>query len=216
MVTTSKTYKDTYKTYLKKDIKLKPYQKLSICFLTIAISGFFGWAYEVFVAFCETGSFYMRGGNLLPWINIYAIGALLIIPTTYKFRKNPLAVFLLSALVTGALELFAGWIIYTLTGSRLWNYDHDIWLIGSIDGHVCLLSVLIFGIFSLILVYLIVPALIFLSSHLPRRTLLVLAITLFSLIMIDELTNLYLSATHQPTAVDFYKSHGINYSSKNP
>ncbi|MDO5480887.1 MAG: putative ABC transporter permease [Candidatus Saccharibacteria bacterium] len=216
MVATSKTYKNLYKIYLKRSINLKLYQKLGIFFLVVVISGFAGWCYEVLVALLENGSFYMRGGNLLPWINIYAIGALLIIPTTYKFRQNPLIVFLFSALVTGALELFAGWLIYTITGSRLWNYDHDIWLIGSIDGHVCLLSILIFGIFSLALVYLIVPALIILSNHLSRHTFLVLAITLFSLVMIDELTNLCLSATHHPTAVDFYKSHGIKYSSKNP
>ena len=32
---------------------------------------------------------YFRGGNFLPWINIYAIGAIIIYLLTYNKRRNP-------------------------------------------------------------------------------------------------------------------------------
>lgn len=211
MATKQKSYKATYKTYLEKGVKLKRYQKIGIGLLVVVAAGFVGWAYEVLLALGETGSFHMRGGNFLPWINIYAIGALLVIPTTYKFRRKPWAVFLISALVTGVVELVGGWLVYTFAGYRLWNYDHDLWLIGSIDGHVCLLSVTIFAVFSMILIYFILPTFIYLANRMSRRAFLILAIAIFSLFMLDEIGNLTLRSMGKPNAMDFYRSKGIEY-----
>ena len=47
--------------------------------LVVAFAGFFGWIYEFIFYYFDvgTGEFYMQGGNFLPWINIYAIGAVL-------------------------------------------------------------------------------------------------------------------------------------------
>jgi hypothetical protein len=44
-----------------------------------------------------------------------------------------------------------------------------------------------------------------------KRSFLTLAITLFSIIMIDELTNLTLKNLSLPTAMDFYRSIGWEY-----
>lgn len=154
----------------------------------------------------------MRGGNLLPWINIYAFGALAVIPLTYKIRKYPWAVFLVSALATGLVELVGGWLVYTIgDGTRYWNYDQGLWAIGSINGFVCLLSVAIFGVCSLMLVYLIVPTLIYLAKRMSRRAFLTLSITLFTLVMLDEVTNLTLKNCGLKTAMDFYRSLGCKY-----
>lgn len=154
----------------------------------------------------------MEGGNLLPWINIYAFGAMLVIPATYKIRKYPWAVFLVSALATGLVELLGGWLVYTIgNGTRYWNYDHGLWAIGSINGFVCPLSITIFGIGSLGLMYFILPACIHLALTMKKRAFLTLAITLFVLIMADELINLTLKNLNEPTAMDFYRSLGLEY-----
>ena len=81
-------------------------QKITLICLLIVISGIIGWVYEYFFYYMNSGfkQFYMRGSNFLPWINIYAYGAFLIIAMTYRKRENPLQVFLLSMLVTGILE----------------------------------------------------------------------------------------------------------------
>ena len=77
MLTHCKLFND----YLNNKLKLQPYQKLGIIFLLVVISGFFGWVYEFIFYFFNGGmqEWYMQGGNFLPWINIYAIGAVLII-----------------------------------------------------------------------------------------------------------------------------------------
>ena len=198
----------------KKNQPLKTYQKLGILFLIVVISGFFGWVYEFFFYFLNYGckEFYMQGGNLLPWINIYAIGGVIIVLTTYKFRRYPWAVFLIAFFATGVLELVAGWLVYTIgNGTRYWDYNTEILNFGNIGGFVCLRSVLFFGLSALFLMYVILPFCIRLSQKLSKRAFLTLAVTLFSLVILDELTNLTLKNLGLPTAMDLYRSLGWKY-----
>ncbi len=207
-----KSFKRVYHDYLTSDIKLKKYQIVGIFLLIWVIAGFVGWVYEFFVALIEKGEVYMVGGNLLPWINIYAIGAVLLVPAVYKVRRHPWAVFLLSVLVTGIVELVGGWLVYTVgNGTRYWNYDQGLWAVGSINGFVCPLSVTFFGIGALFLMYLILPWFVYLALRMSKRAFLTLAISLFVLIMADELTNLTLKNLGLPTAMDYYRSIGCKY-----
>ena len=193
---------------------LKTYQKVGVAMLIFVIAGVIGWLYEFILAWLENGHIYMKGGNLLPWINIYAFGALLIIATTYKFIKKPWAVFLISALVTGVLEGLAGWLVYTIgNGTRYWNYDYGIWNIGSINGFVCLASVTAFGLSALLLMYVVLPFCVRLATRMNKRAFIILTTTLFTLIVLDEITNLTLKNLSQPTAMDFYESLGLEYQS---
>ena len=206
------SFKTLYKKYLRGEIKLECYEKIGIFCFVVVIAGFVGWLYETLLAWGETGSFHMRGGNFLPWINIYAIGALLILPATRKIRRNPLLVFLVSTLVSGAVELFAGWLIYTTgDGARFWNYDHGLWAVGSINGFVSPLSVSIFGVLALILVYAALPTAIFLAKRMTKRVFLIVMISIFALFMIDEIGGTIIKSTGHPYAVEFYQSHGIEY-----
>ena len=96
MSTNKNSLKSTFRDYMEGKIKLETYQKMGVWFLLVVFAGFFGWVYEMIFYFFDggTGEFYMQGGNFLPWINIYAIGAVLIILLCMKFRKNPWLVFL--------------------------------------------------------------------------------------------------------------------------
>lgn len=183
--------------------------------LLIVFAGFFGWMYEFIFYFFDggAGEFYMQGGNFLPWINIYAIGAVLIVVSCRKLRKYPWAVFLVSVFVTGMLELVAGWLVYTIgNGTRYWDYNTEILNFGNIGGFVCLRSVLVFGISALFLMYVVMPAGIFLSQRMSKRAFLTLAITVFTIVMIDEVYNILASKFFEwPNAMDFYQSMGWKY-----
>ena len=197
-------------------IRLAPYQQVGIILLTIVFAGFFGWVYEFIFYFFDGGmdTFYMQGGNFLPWINIYAIGAVLILVLVQlmKLRSRPWLVFLVAVLATGLLELVAGWLVYTLgNGTRYWDYNTEILNFGNIGGFVCLRSVLVFGVSALMLVYLIMPFFVMLAKRMSRRAFLAFAISLFSIVMLDELANLILKIADLPTAMDFYRSLGLKY-----
>lgn len=193
---------------------LKPYQKLGVVLLLIVFAGFFGWVYEVIFYFFDGGmkEFYMQGGNYLPWINIYAMGALLILATCWKFRSKLWLVFLLSMVICGVLEFVAGWLVYTMgNGTRYWDYNTEILNFGNIGGFVCLRSVLFFGVSALFLVYAVMPVLIRMARGMSKRAFLILAILLFAVVMVDEVTNLVLKNAGLPTAMDFWRSLGLKY-----
>ncbi|MBR2725905.1 putative ABC transporter permease [Candidatus Saccharibacteria bacterium] len=203
------------KEYAQKKITLARWQWVGIMMLLVAFAGFFGWLYEfIFYYFdASTGEFYMQGGNFLPWINIYAIGAVLIVLACWKIRQYPGLVFLLSMLIAGLIELIGGWLVYTIgNGTRYWDYNTEILNFGNIGGFVCLRSVLVFGFSSLLLIYLVLPILIRLSQRLPKKAFLTLAITIFTIIMLDEIYNLLASKFFAwPNAMDFYRSLGLKY-----
>ena len=211
-----KSPKFSYANYLDGKIKLQFYQKLGIIFLIVVFSGFVGWVWEFTLQEISGGfkHLYIKGGNLLPWINIYAYGALLIIPTTFKFRRYPWAVFLIAAVVCGLLELFAGWVVYEVGhGTRYWDYSNDWWGFGSINGFVCPISACAFGIGALALVYWLLPLCIKLSFKMTKKSFLILSVTLFTLVMVDDLTNLTLKNLDLPTAMNLYESWGWQYKS---
>ena len=207
-----KTFRQTFHDYMDGEIKLKAYQKVGIVFLIVVIAGFIGWSYEFILAWAEKGQIYMKGGNFLPWMNIYAIGAVCLLPVVYKLKKHPWAVFLASALITGLIELAGGWLVYTFgNGTRYWNYCDGPWAFGSINGFVCVLSVTAFALSALLLTYLVLPFCIHLSLKMSKKAFLALAITLFVIVMADELINLTLKNLNQPNAMDFYQSLGLEY-----
>ena len=87
--------------YINNDMKFDKLTMIGIICLVIVISGIFGFIYEFIFYYLNSGfkTFYYRGGNFLPWINIYAIGSILIYIFTYKLRKNPLKIFILSTII---------------------------------------------------------------------------------------------------------------------
>ena len=78
------------KKYINDEIKLEKYQLIGIISLVVVISGLFGWIYEFIFYYFNFGmnKFYWQGGNFLPWINIYAIGSLMILLLTKKLKKT--------------------------------------------------------------------------------------------------------------------------------
>ena len=195
-------------------IKLSKWQLIGILCLIFVISGVFGWIYEFFFYYFNGGMerFYWRGGNFLPFINIYATGAIMICILAYKFRKNPFLVFLIAFISTGILEYFSGLVIYEFFGLRFWDYNTEILNFGNIGGYVCLRSVSFFGLSALLLIYLIVPLCIYLSTHVKKKTFLIVSISVFSIFLFDEMYNLVFSRVlGLPRAHDVYESIGFNF-----
>ena len=206
--------KKFFNDYMDDRIKLDKYQLLGVFSIILLLSGLFGWIYEFIFYFFNSGMkvWYMRGGNFLPWINIYAIGAFLILFFCSKFKKKPLLVFLFSVLITGLLEYFSGLAIYKLIGARYWDYNTEILNFGNIGGFVCLRSVLFFGLSSFILMYVFNPLAYFISLKMNKKVLLVLSIFIISIIFLDQIYNLIITKTFNlRNAIEIYKEYGVKY-----
>ena len=199
----------------KDNIKLDSKQKIEIYCLIIIIGGIFGFVYEYLFYYFNGGMkhFYWRGGNFLPWINIYALGGILIYKLFFKDRKSPIKVFIKSTLLCGLLELLSGVILYKLTGGmRFWNYNTEILNFGNIYGFICLRSILFFGISGLILIYGIIPCCYLLVKKFNNNIFFYLIILLCSIFILDELYNSVLAKLiNTKTATDIYKSIGFHF-----
>lgn len=203
-----------YLKYLNEDIKFDKETMIGIFCLLVIITGIFGFLYEFLFYYFNGGmkTFYWRGGNFLPWINIYATGSIMIYLLTYKDRKKPLKVFLISVITTGILEYFSGLGMDKIAGKRCWDYNKEILNFGNINGYVCLRSVLIFGIFALLLMYLVIPLCYYLAKKSNKKVFISISVILFSIFMLDEIYNLVIARVlHLPRAYNVYSKLGVPY-----
>ncbi len=204
-----------YNDYINKKHSFDRLTMLGIFALIIVISGIFGFVYEYIFYYFNSGMkcFYWRGGNFLPWINIYAIGAIMIYFLCYKYRKSILKVFLISTISCGILEFIGGLMLYVLgNGFRCWDYNTEILNFGNIYGFVCLRSVLFFGLSGLLLIYVIVPLIFKLAKLLNKKLFLIISFSLCSLFLMDELYNLLVARLlNTPRASDVYKQIGFKF-----
>lgn len=206
--------KEKYLKYLNEDIKFDKETMIGIFCLLVVITGMFGFLYEFIFYYFNGGmkTFYWRGGNFLPWINIYATGSIMIYLLTYKDRKKPLKVFLISVITTGILEYFSGLGMDKIAGKRCWDYNKEILNFGNINGYVCLRSVLIFGIFALLLMYIVIPLCYYLAKESNKKVFISISVILFSIFMLDEIYNLVIARIlHLPRAYNVYSKLGVPY-----
>ena len=211
--------KEKLSKYASKEYTFTKKEKLFICFSIMIISGFFGFIYEYLFYYFNSGfkEFYWRGANFIPWIDIYALGALIIYKLTFKYRRSPTKVFFIAGISCGLLEYLAGLLIFILrNGYRSWNYNNEILNFGNIQGFVCLRSVLIFAISGLILIYLVLPFIFKLIKSKNFNTIFIITTIIISIILIDEVYNLIFARIFDiPSAGSIYSKHGINYHNAN-
>lgn len=205
---------EKYLKYLNEDIKFDRTTTIGIVSLLIVITGMFGFLYEFIFYYFNGGmtTFYWRGGNFLPWINIYATGSIMICYLAYQYRKKPLKVFLVSVITTGILEYFSGLGMDKIAGKRCWDYSQEILGTLNINGYVCLRSVLVFGVFSLLLIYIVLPLIFYIAKKSNRKVFVTTSVILCSIIMIDEFYNLLIARIfHLPRAYNVYSKLGVPY-----
>ena len=150
----------------------------------------------------------MRGNNFLPFINIYAIGSIIIVLIAYNYRSSPLIVFLLSTAISGIIEFFTGYVLDKIFHKRLWDYNKEILNFGNINGYICLRSILIFGLGGLFLVLIILP----ISLSIKGQLIHVMISILFIIFLFDMLYNLFIyKILKTKNAKAFYEDKGFKY-----
>lgn len=157
-------------------------QVLILIFMIGAVIGF---VYEELFYRINDGEWSKRGSTFGPWVSIYGFGALLILAVTHKVRTRPLPVFVLSCIVTGALEFAVGWYLWTFQGIRLWDYNTEIWNWGNVGGYICARSYLLFGAMGVVLQLWIRPAVERFADRVRPRTLAIVSFTLGGVYLLD-------------------------------
>lgn len=116
--------------------------------ILFTLSSFLGWTSEVLYAYYIHHHFVNRGFLTGPFCTIYGFGFIIIFIFLNKFKKNIFLFFILSTLLTSALELITGWALDVFFNTRYWNYSSYPF---NINGYICLYFSLIWGISSLLI-----------------------------------------------------------------
>ncbi len=115
------------------------------------IYAFVGWCCEVIFAAFQQKKFVNRGFLLGPVCPVYGFGVVAVLGMLEPLKSRPVSVFILSMLVTSAVELLVGVIAEKLMHVKLWDYDG---LPGNLGGYICLPFSLMWGAGCMIVVYL--------------------------------------------------------------
>lgn len=146
----------------------------------------------------DPGVYQDRAGMLFgPFSPIYGFGAVLMTMALNRFyKKNPLIIFLVSALIGGAFEVFVGWFMQTSSGVVSWSYSH-IRLFGMPDpiavltgGRTCTPFACMWGLGGLIWIKVLLPRLLKLINMIPWKRRYSATVILTAVMLIDGVMTL--------------------------
>ena len=160
-------------------------QHLYYLFQCFFIYAFLGWCTEVAFAAFKERRFVNRGFLNGPYCPIYGTGALLMI-LILGHLTNPVALFLLGAIVACVLEYLTSYGMEKLFHARWWDYSKRLL---NINGRVCLLGAVVFGLFSVLLILMIHPVICGWVDAVPILYRRVLTVVIFAGFIVDTVSS---------------------------
>lgn len=122
--------------------------------LLFFVTAFAGWLWEVLLFFFTEHAFINRGVYEGPYLPIYGAGGLLLCMLLSRLKKRPFLVFSLSLSICTVLEYLTSYFLEHRWGVRWWDYSGHFF---NINGRVCLLGAVVFGLGGTALVCLFLP-----------------------------------------------------------
>lgn len=143
---------------------------------------FVGWLWEVTLFLFTEHAFINRGVYKGPYLPVYGVGGLLLYFLFHSFRKKPVRVFFLSAFVCSVLEYLTSYFLEQRWGIRWWDYSGHFL---NINGRICLIGTVIFGLFGTALICLFLPFYEKVYQRLSKKSLAVICALLLLVFAVD-------------------------------
>lgn len=115
---------------------------------------FIGWIWESCYVSLKKHKWINRGFLKGPLLPIYGSGAIVVLISTLTVENNLLLVFVIGVISATILEYITGVAMEKLFHVRYWDYSKEPF---NINGHICLISSLAWGVFSVLLVRFVNP-----------------------------------------------------------
>lgn len=132
--------------------------------LYFVIYGFFGYVWEVLYVSIRQKKLCNRGFLHGPILPIYGFGAITIIGMTTPFKDNMVQVFIVGCVGATILEYFTGEGMLRLFKVRYWDYSDAF---ANVKGYICLKASLLWGVFSVVALKWLHPAVQSLTEVIP-------------------------------------------------
>lgn len=148
-----------------------------------------GWGAElVWRSIIEEKRFVKEAGFLIgPWCPIYGVGALIIINWLTIYKNDAVALFIISMVTCTILEYITSFVMEKAFGRRWWDYSNYKF---NLNGRICLLNSVVFGLSALILIEFLHPIVIYLIDLIPNTLLLILTLIIVLLFLFDLIMTL--------------------------
>ena len=146
---------------------------LSYVFMFFFVASLIGYVCEV--VYCSVVDKYFewnRGFLLGPYIPIYGVGTVVIIYLLRDYYHDPKALFALSFLICTVLEYITSFVMEKLFKVRWWDYST---LPFNINGRVCLLNSVLFGIAGVVVIYFLRPLVLNVFNFIPHAAMISIA-----------------------------------------
>lgn len=151
-------------------------------FILFLIYSIVGWVIEVFVMKYETNRWMDRGFLVGPFCPIYGFGGTYITIILGKYKSNLFMFFICTVITTTILEYLTSFIMEKLFKARWWDYTNKAY---NLNGRICLLNSLAFGIMGSLLTYIINPILINKLTLIPKTTFTITSTILLIMFILD-------------------------------
>ncbi len=166
---------------------------LILMFFTFAI---IGWLWEGTYDLLKYGVIANHGVLLGPWLPIYGFGGVFMYLLLNRYKKYPIVVFMGSFSFCTLIEYFTGTYLEITKGRSWWNYKD---MPFNIDGKICLLASIFFGLAGILLIYFIAPKLKEYYSRLNYKRAAILILFLMAIFTLD-----FIHSTNHPNIVKRY------------
>lgn len=144
---------------------------------------FIGWIWESCYVSLKKHKWVNRGFLKGPLLPIYGSGAIVVLISTLTVENNLLLVFVIGMISATILEYITGVVMEKLFHVRYWDYSKEPF---NINGHICLISSLAWGVFSVLLVRFVNPSIASLVIVIPERISEIISYIITVLITIDS------------------------------
>lgn len=125
-------------------------QELAYIFIVFLLYSILGWIIEVNLFLITDKKFINRGFLIGPYCPIYGIGVILMYFLLKKYTDDPLVLFVLAVTICSILEYFTSYILEKVYKARWWDYSN---ILFNLNGRICLINSILFGIGGLIIMY---------------------------------------------------------------
>lgn len=143
---------------------------------------FIGWLWEVVLYIVMDHVLVNRGTMYGPWLPVYGVGGVAIIFLLDRFKADKAKLFAMAMVVCGIIEFIASWALDFFFNSQYWDYKNEFL---NVNGRICLVGLLAFGLGSLFGVYIAAPKLSEFLNSKSKKVQNIICITLSVLFIID-------------------------------
>lgn len=146
------------------------------------IFSFVGWSWEVGIHLVKDGIFVNRGVMHGPWLPVYGSGVAMILVVLARWRRSPAAEAILTILLCGFVEYMTSYYLEVTKGMRWWDYTGYFL---NLNGRICGEGLIVFAIGGMAAVYLLVPLIDSLLSHVNAKAVAAVSIALVIIFTAD-------------------------------